>query len=209
MATIGSETEQVSADPTNTVEYGSATFVKLTASTYDVELQNGNKLVIDSEKVINEVEDGVPVSIQGGYIVVDAGVVNPDLEIELDSSTDYPIPPNDYGWLYNGIELDSTGISNKSMNGTLAVPTKPDLNEFASIIIGEVRYYRVSYMVEENTPAGDVTPIGLATAYGGIPVYIALVNSQDNVYGLYAIDDNENVTPVLNTLNEHMTIELL
>jgi hypothetical protein len=71
MATIGSETEQVSADPTNTVEYGGATFVKLTASTYDVELQNGNKLVIDSEKVINEVEDGVPVSIQGGYSVID------------------------------------------------------------------------------------------------------------------------------------------
>ena len=71
MATIGSETEQVSADPANTVEYSGITFVKLTASTYDVELQNGNKLVIDSEKVINEVEDGVPVSIQGGYTVVD------------------------------------------------------------------------------------------------------------------------------------------
>lgn len=71
MATIGSETEQVSVDPTNTVEYGGAMFVKLTASTYDVELQNGNKLVIDSEKAINEVEDGVPTSIQGGYSVVD------------------------------------------------------------------------------------------------------------------------------------------
>ena len=72
MATIGSETEQVVADPANTVVYGGETFVKFTASTYDVELQNGNNLVIDTEKAINEVEDGVPTSIQGGYSVIDS-----------------------------------------------------------------------------------------------------------------------------------------
>lgn len=123
-ATIGSETEQVSADPTNTVEYGGATFVKLTASTYDVELQNGNKLVIDSEKVINEVEDDVPVSIQGGYIVIDSQepssvewIVNKNL---------YTITKNDGAgrarlWSSYGIPLISgyrTQILNQKYEGT-------------------------------------------------------------------------------------------
>lgn len=69
IATIANTTVQVEALETNTVTIGGSTFVKLTASNYDVESLTGIKLVVDSENVIYEVVNGVPESTN--YMLID------------------------------------------------------------------------------------------------------------------------------------------
>lgn len=69
IATIANTTVQVEALETNTVTIGGNTFVKLTASNYDVESLTGIKLVVDSENVIYEVVNGVPESTN--YMLID------------------------------------------------------------------------------------------------------------------------------------------
>lgn len=59
-ATIDSDTEQVKADPENSIQIGGASYVKLTASTYDVETLDGKGLVVNPDNIICKLVDGVP-----------------------------------------------------------------------------------------------------------------------------------------------------
>lgn len=59
-ATVGDVEVQVEAINTNTLVVGGVTYIKLTASTYEVENEDGNKIVLNPDNIICEVEDGVP-----------------------------------------------------------------------------------------------------------------------------------------------------
>ena len=82
-ATIDSETEQVSALETNAIEIGDVTYIKFTASTYDVETVNGEKLVINPENIICKLVDGVPETTN--YEVIDP---EPSVEPSTEPSTE-------------------------------------------------------------------------------------------------------------------------
>lgn len=85
-ATIGESTAQVSADPTNTVTIGTTEYVKLTASTYEVENEDGEKIVLNPDNVICEVVDGVPETT--AYEVIDSTPADDDDDSDSDSDSD-------------------------------------------------------------------------------------------------------------------------
>lgn len=85
-ATIGEDTAQVLADPTNTVTIGTTEYVKLTASTYEVENKDGEKIVLNPDNIICEVVGGVPEST--AYEVIDQTPADDDDDSDSDSDTD-------------------------------------------------------------------------------------------------------------------------
>ena len=74
------------ADPSNTVTIGATEYVKLTASTYEVENGDGEKIVLNPDNIICEVVDGVPTTT--AYEVVDPSPADTDTDSDTDTDTD-------------------------------------------------------------------------------------------------------------------------
>lgn len=187
MATIGSETEQVVADPTNTVVYGGETFVKFTASTYDVELQNGNNLVIDTEKIINEVEDGVPTSIQGGYYVIDP---EPPIEWTPEQNTYWIKDPVEDPTLGDILQLytDNQGTTPLVINDTYVWYDFTKANTYQKFRLGEDK---------DHTTETDIYNPGNNKVWYlyELPAYLCTLNGE--TFEHYQLDGNDVIIDVM------------
>ena len=76
----------MTADPSNTVTIGTTEYVKLTASVYEVENGDGDKIVLNPDNIICEVVDGVPTTT--AYEVIDPSPSDDDDDSDSDSDTD-------------------------------------------------------------------------------------------------------------------------
>ena len=68
------------ADPSNTVTIGTTENVKLTASTYEVENGDGEKIVLNPDNVICKVVDGTPETT--AYEVIDPSPSDTDTDMD-------------------------------------------------------------------------------------------------------------------------------
>ena len=103
MANIDSDTEQVKADPENSIQIGGASYIKLTASTYDVETLDGEGLVVNPDSVICKLVDGVPETTS--YSIIDG--TQPSSATFIPISNDYYVQTNDYGTMVGTVDGDT------------------------------------------------------------------------------------------------------
>ena len=87
-ATIGETLVQAEALAENTTTIGDVEYVIMTASTYEVETAEGNGIVLNPEKVICELEDGVPTTTNNSVIDVTPEPADTDSDSDTDTDTD-------------------------------------------------------------------------------------------------------------------------